>query len=64
MKLQLENLSFSKNFKFYARLTRQCLVCDGHAVNMGDCNAKSGQYVDALVDQKIKERATLMNPTN
>ena len=37
---------------------------DGYAVNTGDCNAKPGQYVDALVDQKTKERAALMNPTN
>ena len=37
---------------------------DGHAVNIGNCNAKPGQYVDALVDQKTKERAALMNPTN
>jgi len=37
---------------------------DGYAVNIGDCNAQPGQYVDALVDQKTKERAALMNPTN
>ncbi len=37
---------------------------DGYAVNIGDCNAQSGQYVNALVDQKTKERAALMNPTN
>jgi len=37
---------------------------DDYAVNIGDCNAKPGQYVDALVDQKTKERAALMNPTN
>ena len=37
---------------------------DGHAVNIGNCNAKPGQYVDALVDQKAEERATLMIPTN
>jgi hypothetical protein len=37
---------------------------DGYSVNIGDCNAKSGQYVNALVDQKTKERAALMNPTN
>jgi len=36
---------------------------DGYAVNIGDCNAKPGQYVDALVDQKTKERAAAMNPT-
>ena len=37
---------------------------DGYSVNIGDCNAKAGQFVDALVDQKTKERAALMNPTN
>jgi len=37
---------------------------DGYAVNIGDCNAKPGQHVNALVDQKTKERAALMNPTN
>jgi len=36
---------------------------DGFAVNIGDCNGKPGQYVNALVDQKTKERAALMNPT-
>jgi hypothetical protein len=37
---------------------------DGYAVNIGDCNAQPDQYVNALVDQKTKERAALMNPTN
>ena len=37
---------------------------DGYSVNIGDCNGQPGQYVDALVDQKTKERAALMNPTN
>jgi len=37
---------------------------DGFAVNIGDCNGKPGQYVNALVDQKTKERAALMNPTS
>ncbi len=37
---------------------------DGYAVSIGECNAQPGQYVDALVDQKTKERAALMNPTN
>ena len=37
---------------------------DGFSVNIGDCNGQPDQYVDALVDQKIKERAALMNPTN
>jgi len=37
---------------------------DGYSVNIGDCNAKPDQYVDALVDQKVKERAAAMNPTS
>jgi len=37
---------------------------DGFAVNIGDCDGQPGQYVNALVDQKTKERAALMNPTN
>ena len=37
---------------------------DGHAVNIGECNAEPGNYISALVDQKVKERAELMNPTN
>ena len=36
---------------------------DGFAVNIGDCNGEPGKYVNALVDQKTKERAALMNPT-
>ena len=37
---------------------------DGYSVNVGDCNVRPGQYIDALVDQKVKERDALMNPTN
>lgn len=37
---------------------------DGFSVNIGDCNAQPGEYVDALVDQKIKDRAAAMNPTS
>ena len=36
---------------------------DGFSVNIGECNAQPGQYVDALVDQKVKDRAAAMNPT-
>ena len=36
---------------------------DGFAVNIGDCEVLPGQYVDAPVDQKAKERATAMNPS-
>ena len=37
---------------------------DGYAVNIGECNAKQGEYVIASIDQKAKERAAAMNPTN
>ena len=37
---------------------------DGFAVNIGQCNAVPGEYTFAQVDQKTKERAALMNPTN
>ncbi len=34
------------------------------SINIGNCNGQPGQYVNALVDQKTKERTALMNPTN
>lgn len=37
---------------------------DGYAVNIGACQGEPGDYISALVDQKLKERAALMNPTN
>ena len=37
---------------------------DGYAVNIGPCQAESGDYISALVDQKLKQRAAAMNPTN
>ncbi|MDH3656789.1 MAG: hypothetical protein OEM77_01445 [Nitrosopumilus sp.] len=37
---------------------------DGFSVNIGDCNGQPGQFVEALVDQKTKERAAAMNPTS
>ena len=36
---------------------------DGFAVNIGDCQSQPGEYISAPVDQKVKERAALMNPT-
>jgi len=36
---------------------------DGFAVNIGDCKVKAGEYVTAIIDKKIKERAAAMNPT-
>lgn len=35
---------------------------DGYSVNIGNCDGKPGQYVDALVDQKVKDRTDAMNP--
>ena len=36
---------------------------DGFAVNIGDCQAEEGEYVNALIDKKVKDRAAAMNPT-
>ena len=36
---------------------------DGFAVNIGACQAQPGEYVNATVDAKVKERAAAMNPT-
>ena len=37
---------------------------DGFAVNIGQCQAQEGDFIVAPVDQKTKERAAAMNPTN
>jgi hypothetical protein len=37
---------------------------DGYAVNIGQCNAQPGDIIMAPVDQKLKERAYAMNPTD
>ena len=37
---------------------------DGFAVNIGQCQAQEGEMVIAVVDQKVKDRAAAMNPTN
>ena len=37
---------------------------DGFAVNIGQCDAPEGEMVIAVVDQKVKDRAAAMNPTN
>ncbi len=35
---------------------------DGFAVNIGECNVQQGEYVTAIIDKKVKERAAAMNP--
>ena len=37
---------------------------DGFAVNIGQCQAQEGDFIVTPVDQKTKERAAAMNPTN
>jgi flagellar basal body-associated protein FliL len=37
---------------------------DGFAVNIGPCQVQEGEMVIAVVDQKVKDRAAAMNPTN
>jgi hypothetical protein len=37
---------------------------DGFAFNIGQCQTQEGEFVIAVVDQKVKQRATAMNPTN
>ena len=37
---------------------------DGFAVNIGDCKAQQDEYINALIDKKLKERAAAMNPTS
>ena len=37
---------------------------DGFAVNIGDCKVKQSEYVNAVIDKKVKEVAAAMNPTS
>jgi len=39
-------------------------IFDGFPVNIGQCNAQPGDTIMAHVDQKVKERAKAMNPTD
>lgn len=36
---------------------------DGYPVNIGQCDAQPGEVIFYPVDQKVKERQDLMNPT-
>ena len=51
--------------KVIAVTDQGCVVetFDGHAINIGQCDAEPGQFITAAIDQKVKERAELMNPT-
>jgi len=52
--------------KVIANTDDGCIVetLDGYAINVGPCDFKPDEYIIAPIDQKLKERAALMNPTN
>ncbi len=52
--------------KIIANTAEGCIVetLDGYAINVGLCDFEPDEYVIAPIDQKLKERAALMNPTN
>ena len=52
--------------KIIANTAEGCIVetLDGYAINVGPCDFEPEEYVIAPIDQKLKERAALMNPTN
>ena len=56
----------NERVKIIANTAEGCIVetYDGYAVNIGSCNGQPDQYIVAPIDQKLKERAALMNPTN
>ena len=57
---------YSERVKVIAVTEEGCIAetFDGFAVNIGDCQAQPGEYVNALIDKKIKDRAAAMNPTS
>ena len=52
--------------KVIANTDDGCIVetLDGYAINVGPCDFEPDEYIIAPIDQKLKERAALMNPTN
>lgn len=57
---------YTERLKVIAVTEAGCIgeTFDGFAVNIGDCNAQQGEYVNAVIDKKVKERAAAMNPTS
>ena len=53
-----------ESVKIIAITEKGCIAetMDGYSVNIGNCDGNPGQYVDALVDQKVKDRTAAMNP--
>ena len=52
--------------KVIANTDEECIVetSVGYAINVGSCDFEPDEYIIAPIDQKLKERAALMNPTN
>ncbi len=52
--------------KVIANTAEGCIVetLDGYAINVGPCDFQPNEFILAPIDQKLKERAALMNPTN
>jgi hypothetical protein len=57
---------YNERVKVIAVTEEGCIAetFDGFAVNIGDCKVQPGEYVDAAIDKKVKERAAAMNPTS
>lgn len=55
---------YSERVKVIAVTEAGCIAetYDGFAVNIGECNVQQGEYVNAMIDKKLKERAAAMNP--
>ena len=57
---------YMERVKIIANTEAGCIAetFDGFAVNIGDCNMQQGEYVNATIDKKLKDRAAAMNPTS
>ena len=59
-------VEIEERVKVIANTAEGCIVetLDGYAINVGPCDFEPEEYIFAPIDQKLKERAALMNPTN
>ena len=55
----------TERVKLIAITESGCIVetMDGFPMNIGPCDGKPGEMINATYDAKIKERELLMNPT-
>ena len=54
----------AETVKIIANTEEGCIAetSDGFPVNIGPCDAESGDFISAMVDTKFKERERAMNP--